>query len=1025
MAIDSPSTNRTLNTKFARTAGTVSILLSLVGVAGLIAYWLGHEGQPASSATLQLIAAGAFAIAAAAGVQLIRGSDRAQKMLLGFWLFIGASSAVLMLASVMYDVQTWWKLFMEVDFRLTIACLFGGSILTTVLLVTASVSGSRQRYGSMVAMSIAAAIAVVLAVNIIAQTDPIRLDVQTLGQFGLSARSREVVRSLDADIRLTCIYTADNDLTRTKYRPRTLEYLNEMRETVRQFSQSCQVENVTTDAQKTALVARLKDKLATGSSKHLDELRSYQAQAGPIADKLNVEADQWSKISPKAYLAMWGISQKTTEYLKQMAAAVSRLNDKITADLSDPGTLPDTQTLLSQSIDSFDAGADVLRTITKQIDQVGQIAKNVALNREQALAGLDDLLATSARMAHVAGEIGDPIPDKPSEVLNNFVPVASETAQKAAETAARLQSIAGAQNVALLKQSPPWQIAIQDGTGQLRRTNHSDMMAMFAREIAQIKADAESLAVAAKEEHIAKVLPRWRADIAQARANLELADKKIRQAIDELTNVDPASQAIFDKIEAGKLFTYIAEPMGKWQAKARELPPLTQTNLSFNITEDNIVIVEIGGKAKIVPFDIIWPLKIPSTSPGQDTESVGRNFNGDAAIVSAMMSMTREPFATVVLTYFKPQVPQQMARYVPMGMTPDIFKALKKQLADSNFEIAEWNLTDPAPPEPTEGRQQVLLLLPPAPAIPSPQIPIPQFGRAQIERVRSAINDRGTPAIFLAHFIPPQQFAQNRPPISLPYSYGLYLQEDWGIYVMSDHLVMVFDKDKNQPGKFKFSAPKNQYMRLSYFTDHPVGKPLQAQRMLWRLMCPITIPVDEQDNPKMPPGVTYTPLLQVPATRDDIWATRRFQDLFQERYASADFLVEPKYGEGDVDSPFDIAAAATQIGNDSRKPTRIVVLPMAVSLLDGYLDAKVDTGGAEAEGERLSSAPPRANADVVINSVYWLSGHERYISRGPVRIRPVRILPANTMAILRWSATLGVPGIILVIGSIVMLMRKR
>jgi hypothetical protein len=148
-------------------------------------------------------------------------------------------------------------------------------------------------------------------------------------------------------------------------------------------------------------------------------------------------------------------------------------------------------------------------------------------------------------------------------------------------------------------------------------------------------------------------------------------------------------------------------------------------------------------------------------------------------------------------------------------------------------------------------------------------------------------------------------------------------------------------------------------------------------------------------------------------------------ELFQERYASDDFLVEPKYGKGDVEAPFDVAAAATRTGDESHKPSRIVVLPMAISLLDGYLDAKVDTGGTEAAGERMSSSPPRANADVIINSVYWLSGHESFISRGPVRIKPVEILPANTMSALRWSVTLGIPALILAIGGIVMLIRKR
>ena len=39
------------------------------------------------------------------------------------------------------------------------------------------------------------------------------------------------------------------------------------------------------------------------------------------------------------------------------------------------------------------------------------------------------------------------------------------------------------------------------------------------------------------------------------------------------------------------------------------------------------------------------------------------------------------------------------------------------------------------------------------------------------------------------------------------------------------------------------------------------------------------------------------------------------------------------------------------------------------------------------------SDPPKANADFVTNSVYWLIGRQQYIGSGPAQIRPVTIAP--------------------------------
>jgi hypothetical protein len=163
----------------------------------------------------------------------------------------------------------------------------------------------------------------------------------------------------------------------------------------------------------------------------------------------------------------------------------------------------------------------------------------------------------------------------------------------------------------------------------------------------------------------------------------------------------------------------------------------------------------------------------------------------------------------------------------------------------------------------------------------------------------------------------------------------------------------------------------------------------------------------------------------------NVWATDDVLRLIREAHNNPDNLVSPHYDAGDLRVPLTVAVAAargaapaadTQPETAPAKPTRIVVLGVGSGLLDWYLTSPIRV---QDEGGFHTIDPPRANADLVVNSAYWLVGLENYIAAGPVAIEPVDDLSKTTRNVLWVLCVIVLPLAVLVGGSIVLIMRRR
>ena len=95
---------------------------------------------------------------------------------------------------------------------------------------------------------------------------------------------------------------------------------------------------------------------------------------------------------------------------------------------------------------------------------------------------------------------------------------------------------------------------------------------------------------------------------------------------------------------------------------------------------------------------------------------------------------------------------------------------------------------------------------------------------------------------------------------------------------------------------------------------------------------------------------------------------------------------------------------------------------MGHSFTDGYLTQAVPV--QDAKGTVTLTDPPRANADVVINSVYWLTGRENYIAAGPAGTQLV-LIGQTTRSVLAIIFVVVLPVLVLGAGAAIMVMRRR
>ena len=1023
----------------ARAAGAVSLAVSLAGLAFAIAYLIVADGLGPVGAAAVVCELVLLGVMTTAGMALLLGRPWAQRVLLGFWLAVAVVALVALVGDLLGGAVSWWvRLPADADKALdsagkplplwgiwpppgALAVTLVVTIATVWLVMAASAEATRLRYASMATVAIGAAAAVVLVVNMIAQKDYVRRTVETLGRYSLSDRSRQVLKKAKAPIRATCVYASSDKKDRSaELRPRVWELLGEMAEA----GADVEIVNVTNDRDKQRLFERFRAQAAERAKGHGALLKRFLKESPGIVEQAGAQEKQWDRLAGRSYLDQWGIPTQVAEVLK----ALGRDWKKATKDVkAESAGMPDYPKLVGRIKELLEGSRNHLGGIAGFLADIGGLPEAVRAGRKAAMERLEAARKAVGAIQKIAGASDDATPPKdPAGVLKKLLPVIDAGMEACDAAAAALEFVAGKDLAKYVVQSRAWSVQLSRsqvievaGMQMYGRSTPSGVFQSVGRMILpRLKDSIEGNLRVAKTDFQAKTVLGLRRGLAEVATLLDAGKAGAAAALDKLAEIDKPTAAV---MKSKALDEGVGKAAKELLDAARELPELKTGAFADEISRPNIVIVEVGAQApQVVTFDEVWPLKVRRFMGPRDDEPEPRTFNGDSAIGSKILSMTQEPFATVILTYLDTTPPQPGRPPRPQGgpFAAGGYTALRRRLEEAELKVKEWDLKGDFPAdansEPTDPSQQVLLVLPPPPFMPpNPFTRAPgsqiRFGPEHVEKIRKAI-DGGTRAIFLAMYLTNPMFGGPR-----PYPLNEYLKGGWGVDVRTGYYVIPAIRAESEPGKYNLSATRFSHLPLNTFAEHKICAPLQGQRTLWTAICPV------MRAPETPAGVTVEKLLEIPSTWDDTWATPDVERVIRQFRTDESSFVSPT--PADLRPPLDVALAAVRAGDDGRgvKPSRIVVLGVGAGLIDGYLNE----GVFEVDRVVKLSDPPHANADLVINSAYWLCGRDSYIAAGPARIKPVQNVGRGTLRVLWILCVVALPLIVLGCGGVVLLLRRR
>ena len=865
---------------------------------------------------------------------------------------------------------------------------------------------SRRAAEANVIISITAAAALLIVVNVLmyflGEKKKVRWAMENLGRYSLSDSARRILEHVDGPVRLTSVYTAaDDDSGGKDYAPRVGDLLEEMR----QWKSDLTVVKVTSDRQKAQVLARLRDRLDADAADHRTVIAAFQQLVNLQMAQYEQMSAEWAHYPASGWLTQFGTAKKIEMLISGLKEGLRDAAAKCRQELA--GTsLPDYPRLARRLRDELNTMHGTLTNIKAGLTDLAKLPQEADRLRAALTKDAETCIDEMAKALEALGKEGDPPPGNPGKVLDKFA-AAIEKAAEAGRGALRKLNELNASDYARFTSA--WRTP----AGSLPQ-----LYAVLSSAAGQLTAQAKGIRAAFKAEKQKEAIQEFRKAIPPAKLieRSRQAKAYLDQLLDELTKLDEATSKIFAAAAKDDYLEHLTKPISELLDQADDLKDLAdQDELIRNTKEDNVVIVEVGEKIAVVPFEEVWPLAPRawgSAGIGGDAEPE-RSFNGDMVVSSRILSLASEPFAEVVLTFYEDIPPPRMRQFRPsvVGSIPSMMlRTFRERVEKANLKVADWNLAQSSdPPENPDNLPRVLVILPPP--MPRPVSPMggppPQGWSEDHEQAIAELIEAGTPAIFLAGFIPAPSYLSD----AGQYLLAGYLKDEWGLDVKSSFRVIRATRDPDQPGKFKMPLPDWPYMPLSTFTEHPVGKPLRARRFYWWNACPILKSAADT------PVAEVEEILTIPAGEEGFWAAAKPQELFERVMRRLPLEPDP---DNDIMPAFPVVVEASR--QIEGKQVRIIAIGVGDSYVDEYLSSPVPVLNPDRTID--FDPPPTGNVDLLINSVYHLADRGEFIGAGPAAVQRIRI-ERRTAGVMQIAFGVAWPAVIILVGAAVTVIRRR
>ncbi|MCE9589053.1 MAG: GldG family protein [Planctomycetes bacterium] len=403
-------------------------------------------------------------------------------------------------------------------------------------------------------------------------------------------------------------------------------------------------------------------------------------------------------------------------------------------------------------------------------------------------------------------------------------------------------------------------------------------------------------------------------------------------------------------------------------------------------SHDNLVVILDPSNVRVISLsEMFRPL--PSRG-GENDGTPERAFLGEEKITGALIAMGLEHLPMVVFVHNTNRSP------IVQGGG---FSEVAKRLANLDFRVEEWSpmgRTGPMgqpmppgpPPEPRPGQKVVWVVLPLDP--PSPQNPMSRSAD-QALKVVAERTAKGDSALVFVGISPASRFGPADP--------ILQFLDPWCLKPSLDRLVLRLVQVETK------QTLANNLIRIEQWPEQlPVSKAEQGMAGAVVSGSPLEL------LPTEGKGVTTYPLIE--ATAPEMWAEKNLSN-----------FPNIKYDPATASDKFVLGAAV------QAKDNRLVVISDPSWATDA-VTTNADPSLRQGEGmaEIYGTAYP-ANAELFINSVYWLSGLDRLIAAGARSqdVRRVGAISRGGRNSLVFTLACGMPALITVTGVGVWMIRRR
>ncbi len=403
-------------------------------------------------------------------------------------------------------------------------------------------------------------------------------------------------------------------------------------------------------------------------------------------------------------------------------------------------------------------------------------------------------------------------------------------------------------------------------------------------------------------------------------------------------------------------------------------------------TNPNCVVIISSDGVEVLGTNQLFRATPSGPNVPDDVEQVEPVFLGEEMLTGTLIKMSLEHPPLVVFV--------TASRRPTLGRD-GLYNELARRMGQIGFQVESWSplgtmgpMGQPIPagplPQASEGQKLVWVIAPVEP--PNQRDPMSVQGYQQVQQMVQERMNAGDAMLISLMASPGNVFGKVDP--------IMQTLETYGVSVALETVMMHEIQDRSRQ-----SLASTQYMVTQWPEESPITGALQGLSGFITFGSPITLrPIEGRDD------IKYHRLVEL--NDPNMWAESEMKGFPH---------IKPNEETRTNNSLVGVAVET--------KDNRLIVVADPVWATDDALRI----GQLGPNTADITGAVFPANAELFVNSVYWLSGLDQLIgaSARSQDLRRVSAIPKGTLSTLRWSFTFGLPALIVASGILVYFVRQR